>query len=91
MTTTYTGLCIGGPRDGLMQTCEKPTMVVPIRKAGWQIPDPPWTAEILAERLTRMEYKHVEGPAAGFWIPADRDAIWATEQLIDTYVAVHGC
>jgi hypothetical protein len=81
MSKNYSGMCIGGPKDGEHASCGEPSL-----KAYWPLPLPP--APILSEAVPtttvvdRFTYRHVAfhfrnskrpewEETRGFWTPSD--------------------
>lgn len=92
---SFSGLIIGGPHAGKRVTCagERYTVALPPPAPGFRDLSP---AHEEHRMLTKtFTYKWIAGLDLGrenlinFWVPEDRDVLWAALQLITTYEAQH--
>jgi hypothetical protein len=92
VTQQFTGLCIGGPYDGMKTTHFMNVLTLPA------IADIPAEKGKIELELHLFNYVHVSLPVPsalgtrginrhyGFWVPKGNDLLWALEELAEAYV-----
>ena len=91
----YEGLCIGGPSDREYLTSVDPYVIVPIRPTMPPVTFREDDTDLSSPSILSFTYRfeHInfqEKPGnsvarRGFWVPEDRDMIWALDRLIKNY------
>jgi hypothetical protein len=88
----FTGLCIGGPYDGMKTTHFMNVLTLPA------IADVPAVAGTVELELHLFNYEHVSLPVPsapgtrgitrhyGFWVPKGNTLLWALDELAEAYV-----